>query len=75
MQDRGTLVEQPYCKVHFKPSKLNNEKGWAELEISSLPNVKIELTELSKNVHHLLETHNNFLLLARFVISKECIDV
>lgn len=70
IQDRTSPVEQQYCKKHWKPTKLNNDKGWAELEVSTLPNVKIELAELSKNVHHLIITHNKYLLLARYVLSN-----
>lgn len=59
-------AEQPYCKKHWKPTKMNNDKGWAELEVMTLPNIKIELSVFSKNLQHLVSSHSNYLLLTRY---------
>ncbi|XP_065214486.1 meiosis regulator and mRNA stability factor 1-like isoform X2 [Planococcus citri] len=64
--DNVTSTEQPYCKTHWKPTRMNFEKGWAELEVMSLPNVKINMTVFSKNLHRLVASHNNYLLLTSF---------
>ncbi|VVC29950.1 OST-HTH/LOTUS domain,NYN domain, limkain-b1-type,Marf1, conserved domain,PIN domain-like,Marf1, RNA [Cinara cedri] len=53
-----------YCPTHAKITKPTDDKGWAELEMPSLPNVKVSLNEFSTRLHSLLSTHNNYLILA-----------
>lgn len=64
--DSDKPPDQPYCAVHWKPCKSNSGKGWAELEISALPNVFVPLREFTVRVYSLIKSHNNYLLLASF---------
>lgn len=56
-------MEMPFCTVHA--SKPWTNKGWAEQEMASLPNVKLPLKVLSERVHKLLSGHAGFLPLPR----------
>ncbi|XP_026676086.1 LOW QUALITY PROTEIN: meiosis regulator and mRNA stability factor 1 [Diaphorina citri] len=68
------LLEQPYCTLHFKLSRQNScatltsceDKGWAELEASVLPNLKIPLSTFSEHVHSLIDSHSGALPLLSF---------
>ncbi|KAL1452642.1 hypothetical protein WDU94_006853 [Cyamophila willieti] len=69
------LLEQPYCTLHFKLSRQNSsatlsscaeDKGWAELEASTLPNVKLPLSEFAARVTSLIESHAGALPLLSF---------
>ncbi|XP_029345012.1 meiosis regulator and mRNA stability factor 1 isoform X2 [Acyrthosiphon pisum] len=53
-----------YCPTHAKITKPTDDKGWAELEMPALPNVKVSLNEFSKRLHSLISSHNNYLILA-----------
>lgn len=46
-------------------TKPTDDKGWAELEMPALPNVKVSLNEFSIRLHSLISSHNNYLILAR----------
>ncbi|XP_066603618.1 meiosis regulator and mRNA stability factor 1 isoform X2 [Prorops nasuta] len=48
-------IELPYCTVHTP--KPWSDKGWAEQEMASLPNVRISLKILTPRIHQLLSTH------------------
>jgi hypothetical protein len=63
----------PYCMMHT--SKPLSDKGWAEQEMTSLPNVKISLKLLESCVQQLLASHNGILPLPRyfFINVKFCI--
>ncbi|KAL0122952.1 hypothetical protein PUN28_007547 [Cardiocondyla obscurior] len=52
-------VKFPYCTIHT--SKPLSDKGWAEQEMASLPNVKISLKLLESRVQQLLASHNGIL--------------
>ncbi|XP_011141552.1 meiosis regulator and mRNA stability factor 1 isoform X1 [Harpegnathos saltator] len=53
-------VKLPYCTIHIsKP--LTSDKGWAEQEMASLPNVKISLKILETRMQQLLASHNGIL--------------
>ncbi|XP_011707521.1 PREDICTED: meiosis arrest female protein 1 homolog isoform X4 [Wasmannia auropunctata] len=53
-------VKLPYCTMHMtKP--LSENKGWAEQEMASLPNVKISLKLLETRLQQLLTSHNGIL--------------
>ncbi|XP_036147876.1 meiosis regulator and mRNA stability factor 1 isoform X5 [Monomorium pharaonis] len=52
-------VKLPYCTMHT--SKPLSDKGWAEQEMASLPNVKISLKLLESRVKQLLASHNSIL--------------
>ncbi|XP_025991356.1 meiosis regulator and mRNA stability factor 1 isoform X4 [Solenopsis invicta] len=52
-------VKLPYCTMHT--SKPLSDKGWAEQEMASLPNVKISLKLLESRVQQLLASHNGIL--------------
>lgn len=52
-------IELPYCTIHTQKGWL--EKGWAEQEMESLPNVMMSLKTLSIRIHQLLTTHNGSL--------------
>lgn len=45
-------------------TKPTDDKGWAELEMPALPNVKVILREFSSRLHTLIASHNNYLILA-----------
>uniref|UniRef100_A0A8D8QAS1 Meiosis arrest female protein 1 n=1 Tax=Cacopsylla melanoneura TaxID=428564 RepID=A0A8D8QAS1_9HEMI len=69
------LLEQPYCTLHFKLSHQNSsatlsscaeDKGWAELEASTLPSVKLPLSEFAVRVTNLIELHAGALPLLSF---------
>ncbi|XP_014205726.1 meiosis regulator and mRNA stability factor 1 [Copidosoma floridanum] len=60
----GQSLELPYCTIHAQKPWVN--KGWAEQEMASLPNVKISLKLLSERVHQLLSTHSEILPLMSF---------
>ncbi|XP_072760485.1 meiosis regulator and mRNA stability factor 1 isoform X2 [Anoplolepis gracilipes] len=52
-------VKLPYCTIHIvKPL---SDKGWAEQEMASLPNVKISLKILESRMQELLASHNGIL--------------
>ena len=44
----------PYCTYHFKADK---NKGWAEIEIESLPNVVMSVSQVQAMIHPLLKVH------------------
>lgn len=48
-------------------SKPLSDKGWAEQEMASLPNVKISLKLLACRMQQLLASHNGILPLPRYV--------
>ncbi|KYN00174.1 Limkain-b1 [Cyphomyrmex costatus] len=52
-------VKLPYCTMHT--SKPLSDKGWAEQEMASLPNVKISLKLLESRLQQLLASHNGIL--------------
>ncbi|XP_043489751.1 meiosis regulator and mRNA stability factor 1 isoform X1 [Polistes fuscatus] len=52
-------VELPYCTRHT--SKPWTDKGWAEQEMASLPNVNISLKLLAPRIEQLLTMHNGSL--------------
>ncbi|XP_018371437.1 PREDICTED: meiosis arrest female protein 1 homolog isoform X4 [Trachymyrmex cornetzi] len=52
-------VKLPYCTMHT--SKPLSDKGWAEQEMASLPNVKISLKLLESRLQQLLTSHNGIL--------------
>ncbi|EZA49569.1 Limkain-b1 [Ooceraea biroi] len=52
-------VRFPYCTIHI--SKPLSDKGWAEQEMASLPNVKISLKLLESRMQQLLSSHNGIL--------------
>ncbi|XP_011876529.1 PREDICTED: meiosis arrest female protein 1 homolog isoform X7 [Vollenhovia emeryi] len=52
-------VKLPYCTMHT--SKPLSDKGWAEQEMASLPNVKIALKLLESRMQQLLASHNGIL--------------
>ncbi|XP_018346736.1 PREDICTED: meiosis arrest female protein 1 homolog isoform X3 [Trachymyrmex septentrionalis] len=52
-------VKLPYCTMHT--SKPLSDKGWAEQEMASLPNVKISLKLLESRLQQLLMSHNGIL--------------
>ncbi|XP_024889327.1 meiosis regulator and mRNA stability factor 1 isoform X3 [Temnothorax curvispinosus] len=52
-------VKLPYCTMHTAKPLL--DKGWAEQEMASLPNVKISLKLLESRVQQLLVSHNGIL--------------
>ena len=56
-------MELPYCTVHSR--KPAPDKGWAEQEMGTLPNVRIGLKPFSLQIHTLLQTHNGSLPLPR----------
>jgi len=49
-------------------SKPLSDKGWAEQEMASLPNVKISLKLLESRMQQLLMSHNGILPLPRFFL-------
>ncbi|XP_050521810.1 meiosis regulator and mRNA stability factor 1 [Daktulosphaira vitifoliae] len=53
-----------YCPTHARITKPTDDKGWAELEMPALPNVKVSLAEFSTRLHSLISSHNNYLILA-----------
>lgn len=46
-------------------TKPTDDKGWAEVEMLALPNVKVSLAEFSTRLHSLISSHSNYLILAR----------
>lgn len=60
----GQLLEFPFCTLHTQ--KPCFDKGWAEQELASLPNVQISLKILSIRVNQMLSTHNGSLPLPSF---------
>ncbi|XP_070163124.1 meiosis regulator and mRNA stability factor 1 isoform X2 [Polyergus mexicanus] len=52
-------VKLPYCTIHI--AKPLSDKGWAEQEMASLPNVKISLKVLESRMEELLASHNGIL--------------
>ncbi|XP_034936191.1 meiosis regulator and mRNA stability factor 1 isoform X2 [Chelonus insularis] len=52
-------LELPYCIIHTQ--KPWSEKGWAEQEMESLPNVIMSLKVLGARIRKLLTTHNGSL--------------
>ncbi|XP_067208207.1 meiosis regulator and mRNA stability factor 1 isoform X2 [Linepithema humile] len=52
-------VKLPYCILHT--SKPLSDKGWAEQEMASLPNVRISLKVLESRMQLLLASHNGIL--------------
>lgn len=55
----GGQIEMPYCTMHTQ--KPWSDRGWAEQEMLSLPNVKISVKVLTARIHQLLKTHNGTL--------------
>ncbi|XP_046616833.1 meiosis regulator and mRNA stability factor 1 isoform X2 [Neodiprion virginianus] len=55
----GVQLEMPYCTMHTQ--KPWSDRGWAEQEMLSLPNVKISLKLLTDRLQQLLKTHNGSL--------------
>ncbi|XP_011307135.1 meiosis arrest female protein 1 isoform X2 [Fopius arisanus] len=52
-------LELPFCTIHMQKSV--SDKGWAEQEMASLPNVMIPLEFLATRVEQLLSSHNGSL--------------
>lgn len=46
----------PYCIHHFKQEQ---DKGWAELEIESLPNVLLTIAQVESLIYGLLKAHKD----------------
>ncbi|KAJ8664397.1 hypothetical protein QAD02_006059 [Eretmocerus hayati] len=57
-------LELPYCTIHAQKPWTN--KGWAEQEMASLPDVKISLKVLTERVHKLVTSHSGSLPLPSF---------
>ncbi|KAF7989650.1 hypothetical protein HCN44_008324 [Aphidius gifuensis] len=64
-------VELPYCTVHNKQPWIN--KGWAEQEMISLPNVTMSLQVLEIRIHQLLKSHNGSLPLPSITTCYEAV--
>lgn len=62
VQDKSDAVS--FCPTHARITKPTDDKGWAELEMPALPNVKVSLAEFSTRLHSLISAHNNYLILA-----------
>ncbi|KAL7299894.1 hypothetical protein TKK_0007222 [Trichogramma kaykai] len=60
----GQALELPYCLIHAQ--KPLGDKGWAEQEMATLPNIKISLKLLNERVNRLLTTHQGSLPLPSF---------
>lgn len=54
----------PFCMRHSQQLGVG-DKGWAEQEQPNLPNVRVRLSQLAKRVISLVQTHDNWLPLAR----------
>lgn len=59
-------MELPYCIKHT--SKPWPDKGWAEQEMASLPNVNVSLKLLAPRIQQLLTMHNGSLPLPRYIL-------
>ncbi|GAB1869017.1 Meiosis regulator and mRNA stability factor 1 [Camponotus japonicus] len=62
-------VKLPYCTIHI--AKPLSDKGWAEQEMASLPNVNISLKVLESRMQELLASHNGILPLPTLPICYE----
>lgn len=58
--------EWPYCQRHWRGDQKSDETGWAEMEASLLPCVKVVFSQFSANIKTLLASHNNKLPLSRY---------
>ncbi|XP_026275264.1 meiosis regulator and mRNA stability factor 1 isoform X2 [Frankliniella occidentalis] len=64
-QDGQAAMELPYCTQHYqKPN--TQDKGWAEQELATLPNVNVGLKLFTQRVHSLLQSHGGSLPLPSF---------
>ncbi|XP_044734475.1 meiosis regulator and mRNA stability factor 1 isoform X2 [Chrysoperla carnea] len=66
----SNLHELIYCLKHNNPDK---SKGWAEMEISELPNIRIGLKLFSGKLHILLQSHKGILPLQSFQACYEAV--
>lgn len=64
--DAAGSVDLPFC-VRHSAQLGSGDKGWAEQEQPSLANVTVRLAVLAERVTSLVQSHNNWLPLARFV--------
>ncbi|KAK3909373.1 Meiosis regulator and mRNA stability factor 1 [Frankliniella fusca] len=65
VQDGQAAMELPYCTQHYqKPN--TQDKGWAEQELATLPNVNVGLKLFTQRVHSLLQSHGGSLPLPSF---------
>lgn len=64
-QDGQSSMELPYCTQHYQKPNIQ-DKGWAEQELATLPNVSIGLTEFTQRVHGLLQSHSGSMPLPSF---------
>ncbi|CAH0384516.1 unnamed protein product [Bemisia tabaci] len=60
----GKESEWPYCQRHWRGDQKSDETGWAEMEASLLPCVKVVFSQFSANIKTLLASHNNKLPLS-----------
>lgn len=58
-------MELPYCAQHYQKPNVQ-DKGWAEQELATLPNVNIGLKVFTQRVHGLLQSHSGSLPLPSF---------
>ncbi|KAH0546369.1 meiosis regulator and mRNA stability factor 1 isoform X1 [Cotesia glomerata] len=66
---QNAAMELPYCHIHYQ--KPGSDKGWAEQEIESLPNVMMSLKLLGLHIEKLLITHNGNLPLLTLTFCYE----
>lgn len=64
-QDSQGAMELPYCPQHYQKAN-TQDKGWAEQELATLPNVNIGLKMFTQRVHSLLQSHSGSLPLPSF---------
>lgn len=64
-QDGPSAMELPYCPQHYRRPN-TQDKGWAEQELATLPNINIGLKDFTERVHSLLRSHSGSLPLPSF---------
>ncbi|XP_034248491.1 meiosis regulator and mRNA stability factor 1 isoform X2 [Thrips palmi] len=64
-QDGQAAMELPFCPQHYQKAN-TQDKGWAEQELATLPNVSIGLKVFTQRVHSLLQSHSGSLPLPSF---------
>lgn len=60
-------IDVPFCRIHIRNQFNKGEKGWAEQEVPSLPNIRVRLSVFGRHLLSLVQSHNNFLPLASLV--------
>lgn len=66
--DTAVSVDLPFCARHS--AQLGSvDKGWAEQEQPSLANVTVRLAVLAERVTSLVQSHNDWLPLARYKLT------